>query len=388
MDNTRLHYLLKRYINKTITPDEQTALSDFLNARDNETQLELLIEEAWIQSGEENETYFTTSPAVMLDNITAATHRPLKPVYWQRWAAAVLLLIVAGGSWLFFNRDKKINKSTLASAGRLKKEVVPGSNKAVLTLADGATIELDSSLKGKLAQQGNINLHISPGLLKYDKNSPASTGAISYNILRTPKGGQYQLVLPDGSKVWLNAASSLKFPTVFNGKERKVELTGEAYFEVTKNASQPFQVAVNNANVAVLGTSFNIMAYTNEAAIKTTLLEGAVKVSQEQESRLLKPGEQSLLDATGKMQVIEKADLDLAVAWKNGFTSFKGADIKTIMRQVERWYDVEVVYSGTIPARSFTGDIPRDAQLSELLRLLEISKIHFRMDDNKLIVTP
>ena len=373
MDNARLRHLLSRYINKTITPAEQTELSGFLNAAEHETQLELLIEEAWIQSGEE-----TSFP------VRKTERRPLKTVYLQRWAAAVLLLLLAGGAWFLWKM--KAGPQPLAAATALKKDVSPGTSKAMLTLGDGSTIELDSTLKGRLPQQGSVQLQLRPGLLKYGKNGQPAGSNVAYNVLRTPKGGQYRLELPDGSKVWLNAASSLRFPTVFAGPERRVELSGEAYFEIARNARQPFFVDVNKASVAVLGTSFNIMAYANEAAIKTTLLEGAVKVSRESASSILKPGEQSLLDANGKMQVIEKADIDLAVAWKNGLTSFKSADIKTIMRQVERWYDIEVVYSGPVPERSFTGDIPRDANLSELLRLLEISRIHFRMDQRKLIV--
>ncbi|WP_436490940.1 FecR family protein [Chitinophaga sp. ARDCPP14] len=383
MDNTRLRYLLSRYAGKTITQAEQSELSDFLNAADNQTQLELLIEEAWIQSGEEDEMFF---PSPQLNQEPA--RQPLKWVYWQRWAAAVLLLIVATSILLLVTKTRKADKLPAVVTENIKKDVKPGGTKAMLTLANGNVIALDSSLKGTLAKQGNVNLHVSPGMLKYDQNKQTAANSIAYNILKTPKGGQYQLELPDGSKVWLNAASSLKFPTAFVGKERRVELNGEAYFEVARNASQPFFVSVNNASIAVLGTSFNVMAYADEAAMRTTLLEGAVKVSQANASSVLKPGEQSLLEPNGKMKVIENADVSLAVAWKNGLTSFKSADIKTIMRQVERWYDVEVVYSGAIPVRSFTGDIPRDANLSELLRLLEISRIHFKMEQRRLIVMP
>lgn len=383
MDNTRLRYLLSQYANKMLTAAEQAELSDFLNAADNQTQLELMIEEAWMQSGEETEMTFPL-PELKVEPAPVS----MKPVYRQRWAAAVLLLIVAGGAWLLSTRERKASQPTRPLTADKKEDVAPGGNKAMLTLADGNVIALDSSIKGALAQQGNANLHASPGLLKYDPGHPSVNSGVAYNVLRTPKGGQYRLELPDGSRVWLNAASSLKFPTAFTGKERRVELSGEAYFEVAQNASQPFFVTVNKANIAVLGTSFNVMAYADEAAIRTTLLEGAVKVSGKDASSLLKPGEQSLLEPGGTMKVIEKADIDLAIAWKNGVTSFKSADIKTIMRQVERWYDVEVVYSGTIPARSFTGDIPRDANLSELLRLLEISKIHFKMENRKLIVMP
>jgi ferric-dicitrate binding protein FerR (iron transport regulator) len=214
-----------------------------------------------------------------------------------------------------------------------------------------------------------------------------------YNTVSTRRGGQFQVVLPDGSKVWLNTVSSLRFPTAFTGTERVVELTGEAYFEVEKNAAQPFRVHVSTAgdkgmDVRVLGTQFNVMAYENEAEIRTTLLEGAVKVMQGDKGKVLAPGQQAKLNRLGGLVLDENADVELAMAWKNGFTSFKSADIRSIMRQVERWYDIDVAYEGDVPDRTFSGGISRDANLSELIRLLEVSKIHFRMDGRRLTVTP
>ncbi|HVI47503.1 MAG TPA: FecR domain-containing protein [Chitinophaga sp.] len=382
-DNSRLHYLINQYLNQTITPEERAELSGFLNAPDNHAQLELLIEEAWVKTADEQIVPFTHQSDQMLEQIMTRIDPPSRKGYWQRWAAAILLLAAGGLSWLIFQGDKKTRRAPLVATSN-RKDAAPGSTKATLTLGDGDVIELDSSGKIPLAKH-QLNMQLSAGQLAYNNET---TATISWHTLSTPRGGQFRLVLPDGSKVWLNAASSLKFPTAFTGKERKVELNGEAYFEVEKNPGQPFHVTIKDADVAVLGTSFNIMAYTDENAIKTTLLEGAVKVSKEQEATLLKPGEQSLLDAAGKIHVIENADVDLAVAWKNGLTSFRSADIKTIMRQVERWYDVEVVYNGAMPARTFTGDIPRNANLSELLRLLEVSRIHFKMEDNRLIVMP
>lgn len=218
-------------------------------------------------------------------------------------------------------------------------------------------------------------------------------GKIMYNTVSTRRGGQFQIVLPDGSKVWLNTVSSLRFPTAFTGTERVVELKGEAYFEVAKNAAMPFVVHVGTVgekdmDVRVLGTQFNVMAYDNEAEIRTTLLEGAVKVMKGDKSKVLTPGEQVKLDKQGGLTLDEKADVELAMAWKNGFTSFKSADIRSIMRQVERWYDIDVVYEGNVPERTFSGGISRDANLSELIRLLEVSKIHFKIEGRKLTVTP
>lgn len=323
----------------------------------------------------------------LLENIRPSQTKPFLIRYRWHAAATVALLILAGS--VFYAWQSKKTISAPATANNLTRpDAMPGGSKAVLTLADGAIVELDSSRTGALPSQGNTSILSRPGQLVYNKTISQAAVTISYNTLRTPKGGQYQLVLPDGTKVWLNAASSLRFPTQFTEGTRSVDLTGEAYFEVAGNAAQPFHVKVEGMDITVLGTSFNIMAYTDEDAIKTTLLDGAVKVAKGKEERLLKPGQQSELQTGNSMKVIDNADIELAVAWKNGFTSFRSADIRTIMRQVMRWYNIEVEYEGEIPQRVFTGDIPRDARLSELLQLLEVSKIHFKMNNEKLVVMP
>jgi ferric-dicitrate binding protein FerR (iron transport regulator) len=210
---------------------------------------------------------------------------------------------------------------------------------------------------------------------------------------------EMELILPDGSKVWLNAASSIRYPTAFTANERKVEITGEVYFEIEPLAPKggkgkvPFIVKINtpsgvSGQVEVLGTHFNVNAYSDEPAMATTLLEGKVKVSSlvNGQSSILKPGEQAVLTHNSQLTIHNNVDMDLAVAWKNGLTAFKSADIKSIMRQVARWYNVEVVYEGTTPQRTFTGGVSRDAKLSELLHLLEVSKVHFRIEGNKVIL--
>ncbi|HEY1165153.1 MAG TPA: FecR domain-containing protein [Chitinophaga sp.] len=325
--------------------------------------------------------------SALLENI-----RPSKPrslLFRYRWtAAATLALLILTGSTFYMLQWRKQPAAALTASVLSRPDAEPGTNKALLTLADGAVVELDSSRTGPIPAQGNANIVARPGQLVYNKTASPAPAAVSYNLLRTPKGGQYQLVLPDGTKVWLNAASSLRFPTQFTESTRSVDLTGEAYFEVAKNAAQPFHVKVEGMDITVLGTSFNIMAYTDESAIKTTLLEGAVKVAKGKEERLLKPGQQSQLEAGNSIKVINDADIELALAWKNGFTSFRSADIRTIMRQVMRWYNIEVEYEGEAPQRVFTGDIPRNARLSELLQLLEVSKIHFKMNNDRLVVMP
>lgn len=305
-----------------------------------------------------------------------------------RTAAACFVgfLAVNGFLWLKDNQ-----KPAVVQAPAIDKEytndVQPGSNKAVLTLADGSTIMLDDAENGLLTHQGNTKVIKIDGKLDYN-SSGADVKKVMYNTISTPRGGQYQVELPDGSKVWLNAASSLRFPTTFAGKERRVEITGEAYFEVTKNPSVPFVVGVNNAEVQVLGTHFNVMAYNDESALETTLLEGSVKFVKDDNTQMLKPGQQLQLTQKGQLKVISGVDLTKVVAWKNGFFDFEGLNFETIARQLSRWYNVDVVYNSKIDDL-FYAEIPRNTKLSVVLRALELTgKIRFEIEGAKIIVLP
>ena len=226
------------------------------------------------------------------------------------------------------------------------------------------------------------------GSLSYQNISKSKTPETLYNTISTPNGGDYQLVLADGSKVWLNAASSLRFPANFVGRERKVELTGEAYFEVAKNPAMPFKVKLNGMEVEVLGTHFNINSYADESAIRTTLLEGSIKINRPHASSLLKPGQQAMMDKNGQISVINDADLDEAVAWKDGKFQFDRADIHNVMRQLARWYNIDVEYKGTV-ASHFGGTISRDVNLSKVLGMLHLTgEVKFQVQDKKVIVMP
>ena len=256
-------------------------------------------------------------------------------------------------------------------------DLAPGSNKAVLTLADGKQIILDSA-QGKIVQQGNLKVTNIAGKLDYEGKS----NAVEYHTLSTPMGGQYKLLLPDGTDVWLNAASSITYPTAFVGKERKVTITGEAYFEVAHNARQPFHVKVNAVDVEVLGTHFNINGYSDEPFVKTTLLEGSVRIKDHEKTVLINPGEQARVSQLADNAItITTADVDEVMAWKNGRFYYNNADLKTIMRQVMRWYDVNVEYKSNVPLRYFTADISRKNNLSAILKILELSNIHFRLEE-------
>lgn len=308
--------------------------------------------------------------------------------WWVSVAAAAITILLAAGLYYVLNpfQQKKLAK-TAVNKNPLN-DVAPGTNKAVLTLADGTTIVLDDASNGNLAQQGNTKVIKLNGKLDY-KASGSSASEILYNTISTPRGGQYQIELPDGSQVWLNAASSLRFPTAFAGKERKVEISGEAYFEITKNKSMPFVVKINEAEVQVLGTHFNVMAYNDEAAVKTTLLEGSVKFKSSDNTSTLIPGQQSQLTKDGKVKVVDGVDVDKVVAWKNGAFNFHGEDMDAIGRQLARWYDVEVVNNSKIEGLFYAEDIPKNIKLSEVLKMLQLTgEVSFKVEGRRIIVMP
>jgi ferric-dicitrate binding protein FerR (iron transport regulator) len=313
---------------------------------------------------------------------------------WLKWAGvAAILLLVVGYFGLFNqkNTSREISKTSNKYI-QFNKDVNPGGNKAILTLGDGSNINLGGAQNGTLATQGNIKVIKSEDgqLLYYADCTNASS--LVYNTISTPRGGTYQLVLSDGTKVWLNAASSLRFPTSFKGKTREVTLTGEGYFEVAKNKSMPFHVNVNNMTVEVLGTHFNVNAYGEENAISTTLLEGAVKVKKEGPSNgiphtmLLKPGEQADLSKEGVFTMNHHADIKSITAWKDNNFEFNNTSVRDIMRQVTRWYDVEVEYMEPITPFTMTGKISRNVNLSQLMEMLKYAGLNMEIENKKIII--
>jgi transmembrane sensor len=301
-------------------------------------------------------------------------------------AAAIIFIAACTGALYFFGDKTKTDIAGTKPEQQLNNDVHPGGNKAILTLANGTNIILDSANDGTISQQGNTKIvKLNAGQLAY-KADGKENNEVVYNTISTPRGGTYQVILPDETKVWLNASSSLRFPTVFTGKERAVEISGEAYFEVTKNKLMPFKVSVNDMEIQVLGTHFNVMAYNDEQTIKTTLLEGAVKVNKADKTVFLNPGQQAkLTNENTDLKVINDVDTDEVVAWKNGRFQFN-ADLSTVMRQLSRWYNVEVSYTGSIPSDHFTGKISRNISLSKVLKILELSDVHFKIEGGKIIV--
>jgi transmembrane sensor len=395
--NARLTYLFNSYYNQTATQQEHDELFQFIHASANDAELTALIHQAW-NNLEINEPLFDPTKSMdMLNSILQNKAQqddeykirpPDSNKLWIRLGIAAAFMVFVGfGAYVFLNQKKQPGAKDIAKI-RPAHDVLPGGNRALLTLANGKTIYLDNAQNGILAKEGNAQINKTrDGQLVYeDGGNGSNNGAAAMNTVTTPRGGQYQLVLDDGSKVWLNSASSLSFPAVFTGKTREVEITGEAYFEVAKNAAKPFRVKANHTVVEVLGTHFNIMAYNDESVMKTTLLEGAVKISNMQNTSILKPGQRASLNQNGKINVIDDADADDSIAWKDGLFQFRDADIEGIMRQVARWYDVQVSYEGKVPVREFTGRISRNVKASELLGMLKYAGVNYKIEDKHITI--
>jgi len=306
-----------------------------------------------------------------------------KSRWW--WAAASAVIISAAG--YFYSAQKNNKKQTdTAHVSRFKNDVAPGGNKAILTLSNGSMVVLDSVHVGTLAIQGKAKvLKLDSGRLSYSPTGGGQVGAV-YNTLTTPRGGQYQLDLPDGSRAWLDAASSITYPTAFTGAERKVDITGQVYFEVAKNKDWPFIVETKDVHVQVLGTHFNVNSYDDEIAVRTTLLEGSIRISSGNNSALLAPGQQAAVNKNREIELLKEVDTEPVMAWKNGLFNFKSQDIEAVMRQVSRWYDVEIVYDGEKPAGHFSGMVNRNTNVSTVLKMLELSNVQFTIEGKKITI--
>lgn len=390
----RLRYLFDRYYSKTATPQERDELLAIINDGAGDDELSLLIRQAWDDLKPAAPLFNTDKTNTMLSKILGAdaTGKHSKNrnniFLWAKISAAAIVLFFVGfGIYLHHHAPKQ--QTALAKAEKLiLHDALPGGNKAVLTLANGKTIILDNAQNGMLAQQGSTLIKkTADGQLLYNAAGIANKKAApEINVITTPRGGQYQVILPDGTNVWLNSASSLRFPTYFTGKSRQVEITGEAYFEVTKNPAMPFRVKTNRADVEVLGTHFNIMAYDDEAVMKTTLLEGAVNITSGNFSTRLKPGQQAQINRTGQNKVVDDVDVDDETSWKNGIFQFRDAGIDVILRQAARWYDVDVIYKKGVPPKEFTGRISRNVKASELLNMLKYAGIDLKIEGKDIIV--
>lgn len=318
---------------------------------------------------------------------TGVEKKHTRVIWIKRMAvAAVVLGVLIVGSVLFYKDGKKV--ATIANSKqqeeRFRNDVAPGQNGAILTLSDGKTIVLDTANNGSLAEEHGTEITKKNGQISYNHQSGGS--AVLYNTMTTPRGRQFKLVLADGSRVWLNAESSITYPTAFAGKERKVSVTGEAYFEIAHNPQMPFIVEKGEVRVQVLGTHFNFNSYEDENSIDVTLLEGALKVSRKRASGLIRPGQQAQVKER-EIKLINDADINTVMAWKNGLFVFKGRDINALMKQLSRWYDVEVVYDKKVDDL-FYATVPRNTNLSDLLKALEFTgKVKFEIINKTIHVT-
>ncbi len=319
---------------------------------------------------------------------------PMKSKRYWLAAASVIILFIAGYTFLNLNKTSKFPAKSLANTN-VQPNILPGGSRATLTLADGRTIVLDSVQNGKVSTQGNIQIiKLEDGKLAYEGNVKESN-TIQYNTISTPRGGEYKIALSDGSLVWLNAASSITFPTSFSGDKREVKITGEAYFEVAHNAKMPFHVLVStslaglpNTDIKVIGTHFNVNAYADEGSIKTTLLEGSVQVSVANQSVKIMPGQQAVESETGKINVDSHVDIESVIAWQKGKFYFNESSIQAIMKQVSRWYNVDVEYNGAVN-KVFEGSVSRNVSAQDFFKILSATGgVHFSIEGKKVIVSP
>ena len=383
MTREKIISCMEKYAAGTIQPEDEQMLYEWLESA-TPAEFQELLDVAAVPPA--LKAYRTPSAANVADLRRRLTETavPAKrfSLPWRRMAAAAVFAALLGsGIWLLTQRSYKAPVPLAETAS-----VTPGGNKATLTLGDGTVISLDDAREGALTNQGSTRIIKLPGgKVAYNGHEPQAHEV--YNTITTPKGGQYQIQLPDGTAVWLNAASSLRFPSAFGNGERLVELKGEGYFEVARDVQKPFRVQVRNAKVEVLGTRFNVNAYEEENAARTTLLQGAVKVVRGAESVLLRPGQQAGF-SEGAPLTVREADTEQAVAWKNGYFQFDGTSLPVLARQIGRWYNVEVQFTGNIPEREFAGRIAREVSLQAVVDALKASGVNCRINGRTLEILP
>ncbi|HEY4289266.1 MAG TPA: FecR domain-containing protein [Puia sp.] len=409
-------YLIDRYLANDCSKEELEELLRLVSEQEDIATLDDVLKDHWMKMGAEQKARPDDSRnrrwdaryAVMMQDAAkeaekdAGSGKPArkKRIWWMAAAAMVLVLGTAGYRiWHARSQEPLAVARPEKPVSRYNDDLLPGSNGAVLTLDGGQKIVLDSAGNRMLAIQSGTRLTNRNGKIIYEgKTSEETTKTgeettktgeeTTFNTLSTSKGKQYQLVLSDGSKVWLNAASSIRYPVAFPGNARTVEITGEAYFEIAHDPQQPFTVSANGVKVNVLGTSFDINAYSDEPAVRTSLLDGAVQVSTGQTARTLQPGQQAKTDKEGQIRVSSGINTDDIIGWKEGYFSFDNTDLATVMREIARWYDVDIVYEGTVPDRRFGGEISRNSNASKVLKILEASNVHFKIEERKIIVMP
>lgn len=382
--DNRLEYLLQRHIDDTATEEERRELNALLRTHWDRSERERTAPHInWV----EMLTEITTPAPTGIRGRLRRLHRPS-----LKYAAAVLLCIIAGVYFYFAeHRNGASERIVVQPQSMTSTDIAPGGERAVLVLANGSTILLDTASHGILSNGGNGKvIKLGDGSIVYEAGD-GMVNTTAYNTMRTPRGGQYRLTLPDGSKAWLNASSSITFPSAFAGDQRKVSITGEVYFEVQHEKIRPFIVAINaETAVQVLGTSFNINAYNDEPTIGTTLLEGSVRIISGGKEAVLVPGQQARTGSQSPGSRIEVGlvDTEAVMSWKNGLFNFDNKNLEEVMRQLSRWYDIDVVYENGVPDITLGGKLGKDLTLSEIMGVLKQYEIHFKMEGRRMIVLP
>jgi transmembrane sensor len=375
-----LQELLNKYHDGTITDEERVLLVEWYTQWKPEQQE--------LSSEEIDQLQADVWQSLNANGPPAATKR-----LWPRIAlVASVLLCVSVGGYYYLSNPKNKQQQTIAKVEKV--DIAPGSNKAVLVLNNGSKINLNNQVNGTIAKQGNIKVvKTANGQLAYAADN-TDASAVVYNTLSTPRGGKYDLVLADGTKVWLNSASSITYPTAFKGNDRSVCITGEVYFEIVHNAKQPFRVNFKGHTIEDIGTEFNINTYDDEPVIKTTLVAGSIKLSRDKRNVTLRPGQQSVTSLSNTDIEVNDADITEATAWKNGLFKFKRAKIEDVMRQLSRWYNVDVAYPNGIPKTVFSGEMLKDANASQILDMLAYFKVNYEIvqqtkgSEKKIIIKP
>lgn len=388
MNKERLIELYRRYQQRQLSPEERQEWQTLLADPDLGEVLGEALDTDWEQLKSEELIRMENRRSDQILNsilIQPQQRQKAKPFSWPRIAAAASVFITLSAG-IYFYQHRQTKEATDQYA---KNDVKPGSNGAILTLANGKRIVLEQTKVGQITKQNGSSLSkAADSLLLYKTGTASRANVISYNTLETSKGKQYTVVLPDGTKVMLNAASKLSYPTTFTGKERIVELSGEAWFKVAHNEKQPFKIKTKDQIVEDIGTEININAYTDEPQIKTTLVEGSIRVRLNPAAvgTVLKPRQQSIVQ--NNVLSVNSADVEQELAWKNGYFDFESENIQPIMRRIARWYDVEVSYTGNSPTDKFWGTVSRFSNVSQVLRKLELTnKVHFKIEGRRIMVS-
>jgi transmembrane sensor len=377
MTSKKFKKLYERCVSGKSTPEEQRLFEDYKDQFD-------LSDIPWTNEMGDYESKKEKLFSTLNNRIVESESRKTRIWYWSA-AASILFILLAG---LF--SDEILNKNKIDKVAIVQSTIQPGRNKAILITSDGKQTYLEDSQDSLISVQSQMRvLRDKSNRLIYQKGESINPDQkIEFNTLVTPRGGQYELVLSDGTKVWMNADSRLKYPVSFIGKERVVELSGEAYFEVKKMSGMPFRVVSDKKTIEVLGTHFNVHAYP-EDLYRTTLLEGSVRLKYGSGlPTLLTPGEQATLNANQEFHVTRVSTKD-AIAWKNGIFLFKNEPLRSVMRQISRWYDIEYVFQGNLDQKRLGGTVSRYTDIKDLLKTIELTEsIHFKIDGRRITVMP